>query len=67
MNEMKRPTDLKRRGFLLAGSVGTAGAVAVAVAPQLKNAPAAAVAAPGSDARYVDGARAARYYETTRV
>lgn len=67
MSENKRATDLKRRGFLLAGSVGTAGAVAVVVAPQLKNVPTAAAVAPGKDERYIDGARAARYYDTTRV
>jgi cysteine synthase len=67
MSENKRAADLKRRGFLLASSVGTAGAVAVVVAPQLKSAPTVAAVAPGKDQRYIGGERAAQYYDTTRV
>jgi hypothetical protein len=67
MNEPKRNADLKRRGFLLAGSVGAVGAAAVVVAPSLKNVPAvkAEAATPGS--RYIGGERAQQYYDTTRV
>ena len=67
MSENKRPADLRRRGFLLAGSIGTAGAVAAVVAPQVKTVAQAPAPKLGADERYVGGERAARYYDTTRV
>ncbi len=67
MSDSKKSADLKRRGFLLAGSVGAVGAAAVVVAPSIKQIPATAAtkAAPGE--RYVGGERAKQYYDTTRV
>jgi hypothetical protein len=67
MNETKRNADLKRRGFLLAGSVGAVGAAAVVVAPSLKQVPAVKAEAVAPGERYTGGARAQQYYDTTRV
>lgn len=67
MSDLKSSANMRRRGFLLAGSVGAAGAVAVAVVPSIKNvAPAAAKATP-EGAGYTGGQRAQQYYDTTRV
>ncbi|MGL4233263.1 MAG: formate dehydrogenase [Casimicrobium sp.] len=67
MSDSKRNADLKRRGFLLAGSVGAVGAAAVVVAPSIKQVPAAAAKVPAPGERYVGGERAQQYYDTTRV
>jgi hypothetical protein len=67
MNEPKRNADMKRRGFLLAGSVGVAGAAAVVVAPSLRNAATVKVEAATPGSRYIGGERAQQYYDTTRV
>ncbi len=68
MIDHKPNANLKRRGFLLAGSVGAAGAVAVAVAPSIKQAlPAEAKAQPDTGAGYQAGERTQQYYDTTRV
>jgi hypothetical protein len=67
MSDQKRGADLRRRGFLLAGSVGAAGAVAVAVVPSVKSsAPVAEKVSPKSSG-YRDGERTQAYYDTTRV
>jgi Rieske Fe-S protein len=67
MSDHKRNADLRRRGFLLAGGIGAAGAVAVAVAPAIKQvAPVAAKAVPEGSG-YRDNERVQQYYDTTRV
>jgi hypothetical protein len=67
MNEPKRNADMKRRGFLLAGSVGAVGVAAVVVAPSLKHVSAVKVEAATPGSRYIGGERAQQYYDTTRV
>jgi hypothetical protein len=67
MNEPKRNADMKRRGFLLAGSVGVVGAAAVVVAPSVKQVATVKPEAQQPGERYVGGARAQQYYDTTRV
>jgi hypothetical protein len=71
MSDTKRDADRsmnsKRRGFLLAGSVGAAGAAAVALVPSMKQVPVPKPEAQSPGERYVGGARAQRYYDTTRV
>jgi hypothetical protein len=69
MTEKKQDANLKRRGFLLAGSVGAAGAVAVAVAPSLKQvAPVKVAAVPVSgDAGYRETHHVRTYYDLARV
>ena len=69
MAEKKQDANLKRRGFLLAGSVGAAGAVAVAVAPSLKQvAPVKVAAVPVSgDAGYRESEHVRTYYDLARV
>jgi hypothetical protein len=68
MSEHKPNADLKRRGFLLAGGIGAAGAVAVAVAPSIKQSlPAQAKALPDTGAGYQASERTQQYYDTTRV
>lgn len=69
MNETKQDANLKRRGFLLAGSVGAAGAVAVVVAPALKQATPVktTVVAPSGDAGYQESAHVRTYYDLARV
>jgi hypothetical protein len=68
MSEHKPNADLKRRGFLLAGGISAAGAVAVAVTPSIKQTlPAQAKPAPDTGAGYQAGARTQQYYDTTRV
>lgn len=59
--------DLRRRGFLLAGGVSAAGAVAVAVAP--KGAPVAAVVSkpPAGGAGYQESQHVRTYYDLARV
>jgi len=69
MENSKAGANLKRRGFLLAGSAGAAGAVATAVVPALSSkvaAPAApAVAATG--AGYQNSEHVRTYYDLARV
>ncbi len=68
MSDNKPNADLKRRGFLLAGGVGAAGAVAIAVAPSIKQTlPAEAKAQPDTGAGYQASKRTQQYYDTTRV
>jgi hypothetical protein len=68
MSDHKPNADLKRRGFLLAGSVGAAGAVAVVVAPCIKQTlPTEAKAQPPMGAGYQASERTQQYYDTTRV
>ena len=60
--------DLKRRGFLLAGSVGAASAVAVAVAPAVKRSVPAVAATPAvGDAGYRESEHIRTYYDLARV
>ena len=60
--------DMKRRGFLLASSVGAAGAVAVAVAPTAKLAvPAVAKKAVPESSGYQDTEHVRTYYDLARV
>jgi hypothetical protein len=67
VSDSKRNADLKRRGFLLAGSVGAIGAAAVVVAPSINQVPVAAAKELAPGERYVGGERAQQYYDTTRV
>jgi hypothetical protein len=60
--------DLKRRGFLLAGSVGAAGAVVAVVTPTaVKPLAVVAAASPDAGAGYVESAHVRTYYELARV
>jgi hypothetical protein len=68
MKKANAGADLKRRGFLLAGSVGAAGAVAVAVAPAVKHVQPAPAAAPKTaDAGYRESDHVRAYNELARV
>ena len=68
MSSNKSGADMKRRGFLLAGSVGAAGAVAVAVVPAVKHAvPAIAKKATPEGAGYQDTEHVRTYYDLARV
>ena len=68
MSDQKSSADLKRRGFLLAGSVGAASAVAVAVAPSaVKQALPTEAKAPVEGRGYQSSERTQQYYDTTRV
>ena len=68
MSSNKSGADMKRRGFLLAGSVGAAGAVAVAVVPSVKPAvPALAKKAASEGAGYQDTEHVRTYYDLARV
>lgn len=69
MADKKQDANLKRRGFLLAGSVGAAGAVAVAVAPSLKQtAPVKAPAVSSTGATgYQESDHVRTYYDLARV
>lgn len=68
MKNEKSGANLKRRGFLLAGSVGAAGAVAAVVAPALQQAAPVAVAAPiVGDVGYQESLHVRTYYELARV
>ena len=68
MKNEKSGTNLKRRGFLLAGSIGTAGAVAAVVAPTLQQVvPVAAVPPITGDVGYHDSQHVRTYYELARV
>ena len=69
--EGKKPENLKRRGFLLAAGVGSAGAVAaVAVATGVvKEAavPAVSVKADDQSAGYEETRHVRNYYRTARI
>ena len=68
MNNRKSAADLKRRGFLLAGSVGAAGAVAAVVAPTLQHVTPSAVALPKiGDVGYHESDHVRTYYDLARV
>ena len=68
MSSKQSGADLKRRGFLLAGGVGAAGAVAVAVVPAAKLAvPAVAKKATPEGAGYQDTEHVRTYYDLARV
>lgn len=68
MNNGKSGADLKRRGFLLAGSVGAAGAVAAVVAPNFQHvAPAAAALPKAGDIGYHESDHVRTYYDLARV
>ena len=68
MSSNQSGADMKRRGFLLAGSVGAAGAVAVAVAPAVKHVvPAVAKKATPEGAGYQDTEHVRTYYDLARV
>ncbi len=68
MSSNKSGADMKRRGFLLAGSVGAAGAVAVAIAPAVKHAAPVAAAKPAPEgAGYQDTDHVRTYYDLARV
>ncbi len=68
MEDRKQGANLKRRGFLLAGSVGAAGAVAVAVAPSIpRSAPLAAAKPAITDAGYQESDHVRTYYDLARV
>ena len=68
MNNGKSGADLKRRGFLLASSVGAAGAVAAAVAPTIQHvAPVAAALPTTRDVGYQESDHVRTYYGLARV
>lgn len=68
MNSDKSGANLKRRGFLLAGSAGAAGAVAAVVAPTLQSvAPVAAAVPKAGDAGYRESEHVRTYYDLARV
>ena len=67
-NRTPSGADLKRRGFLLAGGVGAAGAVVAVVAPSATKPLAAVVATPAAaGAGYAETAHVRTYYELARV
>jgi hypothetical protein len=68
MNDKKQGADLKRRGFLLAGSAGAAGAVAAVVAPNVTvRAPIAAAKPVSADVGYQESDHVRTYYDLARV
>ena len=68
MSSKQSGADMKRRGFLLAGGVGAAGAVAVAMVPAVKHAvPATAKKAVPEGIGYHDTEHVRTYYELARV
>ena len=68
MNNGKSGADLKRRGFLLAGSVSAAGAVAAVVAPTIQHvAPVVAALPITGDVGYQESDHVRTYYDLARV
>ena len=68
MDNQKHSADMKRRGFLLAGSVGAVGAVAAVVAPTTPSiAPAALVKPASTDVGYQESDHVRTYYDLARV
>lgn len=69
MND-KKPENLKRRGFLLAAGVGSAGAVAVVASGLGKESAQPVIAAISAEEKtggYVESAHVSNYYRTARV
>ena len=68
MSSNQSGADMKRRGFLLVGSVGAAGAIAVGVVPAAKQAvPAVAKKAVPEGTGYQDSEHIRTYYDLARV
>ena len=68
MKNGKSGADLKRRGFLLAGSVGAAGAVAAVVAPTMQRvAPVVSALPKIGDVGYQESDHVRTYYDLARV
>ena len=68
MNNGKSGADLKRRGFLVAGSVGAAGAVAAVVAPTVTTVASVAAALPKTGGvGYQESDHVRTYYDLARV
>lgn len=68
MNSEKSGADLKRRGFLLAGSVSAAGAVVAVVTPKTQHvAPVAAALPKSGDVGYQESDHVRTYYDLARV
>ena len=68
MSINKSAANLKRRGFLVAGSVGAVGVVAAVVAPTIQRvAPAAAALPKTSDVGYHESDHVRTYYDLARV
>lgn len=68
MKSEKSGANLKRRGFLLAGSVGAAGAVAAVVSPAIQRAAPASAALPKvGDVGYQESDHVRTYYGLARV
>ncbi len=68
MNNGKSGADLKRRGFLLAGGVGAAGAVAAVVAPTVQRVTPVVSALPKTgDVGYQESDHVRTYYDLARV
>ncbi len=64
----KKPENLKRRGFLLAAGVGSAGAVAVAVGVGKEKTPPVATIKPEDKVgSYEETRHVSNYYRTARV
>lgn len=68
MDNQKHSANMKRRGFLLAGSVGAVGAVAAVVAPSVPHIAPSALTKPASiDAGYQESEHVRTYYDLARV
>jgi hypothetical protein len=68
MKDEKSGADLKRRGFLLAGSVGAAGAVVAVVTPKAQSVATVAAALPKTgDVGYHESDHVRTYYDLARV
>ena len=63
----QQPKNLKRRGFLLAAGVGSAGAVAVVVAGKDATKPLTTVSAEEKTGNYEETRHISNYYRTARV
>ena len=63
----QQPKNLKRRGFLLAAGVGSAGAVAVVVAGKDATKPLTTVSAEEKAGNYEETRHISNYYRTARV
>jgi hypothetical protein len=68
MDKTKQGANMKRRGFLLAGSAGAAGAVAAVVAPSISRVKPAPAATPlVGDSGYHESEHVRTYYDLARV
>ena len=63
----QQPKNLKRRGFLLAAGVGSAGAVAVVVTGKDATKPLPTVSAEEKTGNYEETRHISNYYRTARV